>query len=74
MHPAAAAVPLGPPHGTFCPTRRCPPGFETILYIARIAAAAWPLLLCSSALIMLAVGLHLYQLRIQVGAAGGPHG
>lgn len=35
--------------------------------MCRIALAAWPLLLVSSILVVASVGLHLYQLRVQVG-------
>ncbi|GAB4823367.1 hypothetical protein N2152v2_010413 [Parachlorella kessleri] len=38
---------------------------ETLVYICRIAVAAWPLLVLASALIMVSVGLHLYYLRVQ---------
>lgn len=44
-------------------------GAETLHFMARIALAAWPLLALSSALIVASVGLHLYQLRVQVRAA-----
>jgi hypothetical protein len=48
-----------------------PPGVETLHFMCRVALAAWPLLLLSSALIVASVGLHLYQLRIQ--ARRGAH-
>jgi hypothetical protein len=37
--------------------------------MCRIATAAWPLLAISSLLIVAGVGLHLYQLRIQVSGS-----
>ncbi len=39
---------------------------KTILFMARIAAAAWPLLLLTAVLIVGSVGVNMYQLDVQV--------
>jgi hypothetical protein len=45
---------------------------ETILFVCRIALAAWPLLVLTVVLIVSSVGLQLYQTGIQVRGSNEP--
>lgn len=51
-------------HSLFAPHVLAAVG-AAVLFMCRIALAAWGLLLLTVTLIVAAVGLHLYQLRIQ---------
>ena len=63
--------PEGPPLSR-APSPACSAVGETILYVCRIALAAWPLLVLTVVLIVSSVGLQLYQTGIQVRGSSEP--